>query len=1584
VSVRHLLLPAMVAASLLASCAAEQPPVNRVQPNYFDKQFFVGAKYQDPSDDPEFYSQGTLVDVGYGAGQDGLFTSTYAQPLTRVKWTVQEDLLIARLSYERITNSDGKGAGKATNDGTVVAAFKIESHFDVKRQYNPATGEQSNVVEENSVDRPWYERQYIRVDWSKNLSTDNYDYDTLSQLGVFGGVVYEPLGYYVNNPASSDAPHFDAESGYLDVTNKAFARPQMVDLTALGGGVMPACYFDADVSGGTAPATGCSPVELTIRQSFKKIVDTDYEPQDWDGYRFQAFGAFTTDRYGYARNYGMTDTQWHRFINRYNIWQRSHVYGNPDKLEGATACFTPATTPAGADPHRDLDRDGTEDECKDVGAGSRCDTFKQRCTLPYRQREVKPVVWYYAEGSHPDFFLPTKLAAHEWDVAIRSAVQTARYAECMRTNEKDCAKDYPVLSNGQTENDDAIALAREVDDCRAGLAYAGQDCNAVADTVGKSRGVSAAVIALAKQPEAVVLCHSPVEANDPALCGTARLPSDLSAAKCFDAEQAGDTKTLATCATATIARRGDLRFHQVNGIVAPQTPSPWGIMVDANDPLTGEVVAASINVWTHVNDLWSQGVVDLSRYIKGELKTEDITEGQYVRDWASAAEAATKQGSLPLLTAASRESMMADLLGKDVQVLQKDKLSLSKSPIAKQVRLMSKQLQSVRADALAPVSTAPVYEARRKKALNTLTEAQLTTKMMQSFAGGSGKLSSDVVSELASPFRGANPRLQREIRKAKELALADRGACVMNESPAPFAMADLASLLEAKFGKFDKNSSKAEQLARAEKMRKYLAQRAHYAVITHEMGHSVGLRHNFVSSSDAFNYRAQYWQLRTDNGTNTTACTSLDSTGSCVGPRYWDPLTDNERRNLITMFMTSSTMDYAGEAAQDLMGLGAYDFAAARMFYGESAAVFADASYRADQPRGLGVLDKMDGFGGLLGFKYVVGDQTPQDPTATRDIHYSQLQKEYQLIQDCKQVDTSLFKPAAWDESLMGKWDPLFDGAIVSVKGQPTRCKQQPLDYVTWNYLRDPTTADVANAKAGSAIDILNRVRYPYGFATDRWADLGNLAVYRHDNGADAYELFDFLITQQEVNHIFDNYRRGRQTFSVRTAANRGLERYNEKLRDAAKGLGLMANIYRDFAQAQGYDYETLWPYIASEFFGDNLMASGLGFDHFARQLARPEAGPHYVGASAGSRVLLSNSDAAGNGGQQAVVIPNGATGYYGNVAPGGRPIENALASNRGEYDAEYTVNAGSYYEKAYTSMLMTESVDNFISDSRRDFTDARYRAVSIADVFPDGYRRWLANNLTNDEAIKGPRLAIDQQGRPIVDSAGFPTSGLGYTQWWKSNPESCFQGPDTIMCTSSNATTMPVAPEVSWEQQKFLIAWTLMYLPENQQQNWLSQMGIWELGSDADPQFANRIELHLPNGKTYIAKTFGKETVLGKNVQKGIGARMLEWGNELMASAYETTNGPDLDGDGKADWLVPVMVQGHAKVKYDPSVKQIGADGTLQTGKTGCNASDSSQCTCSANKACLDLEKYEEVPFFMRQAMHDYGLADPTMRGIY
>ncbi len=1574
-SSRIVLTGALVALAL-AGCAEQQAPINRVQPNYYDKSFFVGADFQGTTDDPEFYSQATLVDVGFGAGQDGLFTSTYAQPLARVKWQVTENLLIARLAYERVYGSDGKGLGKSTLDGIVVAAYPIVRHFDIARQYNPSTGEQINVIEENVMDRPWFERQYMRVDWSKNLSTDNYEFDTLSQLGVYGGIAYEPLAYDINDPTAEDAPHFDAAEGYLDITNKAFARPLMVTLDLWGGFTFPACFLDADIGGGGSPTTQCSPVELTIRQSFRKVPQTDYEPADWDGYRFQAFGAFTTDRKGYVRQYGMTDTQWHRFINRYNLWRRSHSYTDLENMTGAVECFTPATTPVGADPHRDVNGDGTEDECAAVGRGSRCDTFSQKCTLPYRDRQAQPVVWYYSEGSHPDYFEATREATHEWDVALRSAVQAARYSECVRTRDGDCQAQYPMYFGQQDDNQDAIWLAREVDDCHAGRFTAAAGCDALAERLGQERAMDPGVIALARQPEMVVLCHSPVEANDPAACGGPRLPAELTAALCFSARLEGNRDVMAQCREARQVRMGDLRYHAVNTMVAPQTPSPWGIMVDAHDPLTGEKVSASINVWSHVTELWSQGVVDTARYIKGELTTGDVTQGTYVRDWASAAEAATGGGSLPRLSEEQRSRLLAGSLGvEDLSAFRANLAQIKGSPAFTKAKGLKRQLAEVRFDAKQAATTRATYDARRKRALNTPTEASLTTRTMQQLAGNSSTLDTGSMMALASPLRGANPTLLRELHGARELALAERGACVMHQAPSPLGIADLADVFATKFGPFDPSASKTAQAAHAERIFKYVAQKAHYAVVTHEMGHSIALRHNFVSSSDAFNYRPQYWQLRTDNGANNTLCGAVDPTGACVGPRSVDPINSNEKQNLIQMFMQSSTMDYAGEGSQDFLGLGAYDFAAARMFYGDVAAVLDNPQARVGSPLAQGALAKLDNFGGILGMSFSVGDGLGD----TIDIHYSQLQANYGLISDCRQVDPSSFRPASWNDALMGAWHPVLDGLVVAVNGQFSKCRQTPVDYVQWNTLRATTNSEAANVRSTKAVDLYGRVRFPYGFATDRWADLGNLSVYRHDNGADPYELFDFLITQQEVNHIFDNYRRNRQTFSVRNASNRTLGRYNEKLRDAAKGMGLIANIYRDFAVEQGYDYDTLWPYLGAELFGDNLLVSGLGFDHFARQLARPQAGPH----SFDGAVLRSNLDTAGNGGAVVVTVPNGATGYFGNIGFGGRPMENGLADDKGEYDAEFTVNVGAYYDKAWTPMLMTESVDNFISDSRRDFLDGRYRAVSMADLFPDGYRRWLGNNLTGDDFIKGARVATAGT-TPQLDGEGYPATGLGHVSWWKPQVEVCFPSPDSIQCGTAPANSLPIDPQVGWEQQKFLIAMTLMYLPENQQQRWLDQMGIWELGADSDPGFQNRIELHLPEGKTYIAKTSGREAIFGKSVQKGISARMLEYANELVQRAYETDPGPDLDNNGQPDWVTPRITNGKPNIKFDPTIQVVRPNGTLGTGRPGCSASDSSQCTCSSNRACLELQKYSELPFFMRQAMRDFGLASPTMKGIY
>src|SRR5580700_7970460 len=100
------LVLALSALSAPVGCAAERPPINRVQAFALSKHFFVGASLSDNSDDPEFYMGHRIIDEPYGVGQ-GFWLFQSLGGIARVKFEIQENVLIARLTYERIQNTGG-------------------------------------------------------------------------------------------------------------------------------------------------------------------------------------------------------------------------------------------------------------------------------------------------------------------------------------------------------------------------------------------------------------------------------------------------------------------------------------------------------------------------------------------------------------------------------------------------------------------------------------------------------------------------------------------------------------------------------------------------------------------------------------------------------------------------------------------------------------------------------------------------------------------------------------------------------------------------------------------------------------------------------------------------------------------------------------------------------------------------------------------------------------------------------------------------------------------------------------------------------------------------------------------------------------------------------------------------------------------------------------------------------------------------------------------------------------------------------------------------------------------------------------
>ena len=101
-------------------------------------------------------------------------------------------------------------------------------------------------------------------------------------------------------------------------------------------------------------------------------------------------------------------------------------------------------------------------------------------------------------------------------------------------------------------------------------------------------------------------------------------------------------------------------------------------------------------------------------------------------------------------------------------------------------------------------------------------------------------------------------------------------------------------------------------------LRKYLFK----AVATHEIGHTLGLRHNFAGSTDALNYHDEYWEIETLEQKHSTY------------------LLTSEMEEGLREYAYSSIMDYGSRFNSDIRGLGKYDIAAIKFGYGQLVEAF--------------------------------------------------------------------------------------------------------------------------------------------------------------------------------------------------------------------------------------------------------------------------------------------------------------------------------------------------------------------------------------------------------------------------------------------------------------------------------------------------------------------------------------------------------------------------------------------------------------------------------------------------------------------
>ncbi len=1411
-----LLLGALCAATV-TGCAEERAPINRVGANVVEKSFFVGADLASPSDDPEFYWRNYVVDGSISQSLIGIGTWS---GVDRVRWEITEDMLIARKAYQWIKGGDDKGEAHATPDGTVVAAYRIESHFDIKNDYNPSTGEELNIVSENTVDQPWYKRQFMRVDWSMNL-VDTPLWTDMFLGKMFGDISLQPISYAVEDPNHPDAPRLDPKQGYFDVTNRYYIEP--TDSWYFPG--IPTC---AVVGFFTGSATyECDPQEATVRSSFLRVdPEHDFErleitraPGDVVGnpaaldLNGLLVGLAPPGQQGWDPGYGFTDALHHRFAHIHNIWKQSHI---------DTACNS----------DDDLDNDGTADACHPSitgytgNLGSQCDVFAQKCTIPYRDRELK-TVGYFVNADMPEELqdplgpdgVPTARGAsediiHAWNQLMQNAVGVAREVECRRTGG-----------------------ARDA--CRAALFHP--------DKVMVSYG-GWLVDRPIDETDVLTLCHNPVRAYD-------------------DHDTCGDTGYR--------ARLGDIRHNFMAYWPWESRARYGGIGNWGADPLTGEIRGAAAMIMGRSATHAAAFQRDVIQVALGDISIEDIIEGVPAEKHAHY-----------LAEGEEREAMSAEEIEQRIQSIDVEHVQmtvraakLAGNDIAQNVLAMAQMERHSTHDVDAINSTQYEFNAVADPLRGSLFEAQmLDGQWMTSVAGLDPKTPLDSSLDGVSPLRGMDPGMMRAAQSRIHTMMHAKGIC-FGEAEAPA----LGSVALQGLARYFAKKYPAEQYSadeRGERIYHDLWIEAFKGIAIHEVGHSLGLLHNFASSWDAANYHPGYWQLRTAEGQAAASCEGQPrgEADTCMGPRYLDPATDDERgmadepRPDISYYGNTSVMEYSQERFGETIGLGQYDLHAMKALYGRVLETFDDAEHGGMTPaEQMAYAPRL--MSQLSGEDRVTRREGPFAPqTFPKPTHYTELARGLRLY------DAARCRDATDEERQHAAWR-LVHGKVCAPPPRDNAAWKDFEHGIVWDGWPDETAPFVKTKPASLAGGDRVRWAYRYGATFNSY-----FHTQASDAGADPYEATVNAIEQFDARYPWTYFRRKNREFFAEALPMAASRRTFDLLR-----------AYHWNAANRNAFYQTLgtqlWNEISrsDDWHKPTLLAETEMFNALARYILTPEPGDYQKLAQQPVDASHPIYDVDG-GGQDGMSFRLGAVD--------GRFIGDEFNSNPeggGSWNyLHWMKHAGFGVEKTFALMALADGRPVLSTINRDNYLDGRAVKINFRSDMPEAVDRLLGGVLSEDWGTVGMYVDPKDMGGVIKEVTP------------RMTPLS-----NTLAPVVRPSGAPVLFPNVGYKQQLGMLVFGHVYARMNGELTLSNKMRLWIHGQhgEIDVPEEQQVRFYDPiSGYTYVARLYGDDVIDGTPVDRGIGSRMVQHANALLAAAYEV----ERDAEGQVvvdDFGTPVLV---------------------------------------------------------------------------
>lgn len=1421
-------------------CAEERAPINKVQANALDKTFFVGDP-QNPNDDPVFYWRNFVVDASEDQSLIGIGSWS---GVDRIKWEISETMLFARRAYDQNAGADDKGSTSGYPNGTIVAAYPISSHFDIKRAYNPQTGEELNIVEENTTDRPWYQRQYFRVDWSTN-QVDTPQWSDMFIGQAFGDIKLTPVSYYVSDPDQDDAPHFEPENGYFDVTSKFTVEPTpsnsvMANQTGIN---IPLCAYLGFYTG--TAIYNCDAQEAVVRSSYWRVdkldPDGDFEPFENTRANLDVFGnpggigdsfeagIVTPPRVTYDPGYGYVDPNLTRLMNVHNIWKKSHQTKGKCKTDSdcsgvgtGSECLPSGvcTVPCNYGARKDGDGNGTDDQCenKDTGydksQGSQC-SFNNRCTIPYRDRQTTPVAWWLnpdmpdtlqdAVDSRGKFVSrgASEDIIYTWNQAVDLAVAHAREVECRRTH----SGDRPTCHGIYFDTQNPIEM----------VSYGGYGVERV------------------KNPENIlVTCHNPVRDYDPEVCG----------------------------AHGARARVGDVRKNFI--FYWPYSSrAPWGGIADWNaDPLTGQIVGAAATVMGRSATMAAAQIRDILLVANGELDMTDITSGVPAQLYQHVLRTGQTPRTFTAQTLAKQLSLVdvkgsASSLGITVS---------GSSPAQRLISLMNMKANTTSDPGMLTSDDLQV-QGIEQPLIGSQYEAQIVSPswLVDSAGLAPGSSVDSSILDQVSPLRAMDPHRSTQLDRTTSKVLSSHGVCSFASTDSvgnPDIQGVAKWFGDANIGIYGNNALRAESpdlakasdqdlaTKRADLIYNHLIVEAFKGIALHEVGHALGMLHNFASSYDAVNFNPQYWQLRTNEGQSMGSCNGTpraNEIDTCMGPRFLDPETDDEMgqgtesRPGINYFGSTSTMEYQNERFFESVGLGQYDLMTMGALYGRVLETF-----DPDAADGVPLSAQPDY--GWLNFTQLTEDdlvnQTTAMGTGPQAMHYTELARRIHLY------DPGRCRAATADEKQTAEWR-IVHGKV---------CATPPKDHAAWDDFIANTDPNAGGggpktSVASNAPAMANQVRWPY-----RWGEDSDAYIHVNpsDAGADPYEVTEETIKKFDYSYPFTYFRRQRRDWDYLSIPSRTATNFFERLRSyhwvVARNNATLPSLAPDALDMLKASDDNVRA---------NLLAATDMLDAISRALVMPQIGDFGNADEAlqlGTDARIYDVSQTGNNSGSLFTLDASTARFVD-------PSYDTGAQAGGSWDyLHWLSHAGFDVEKDIAGWSLTDGRPTLAIIQRDTYIDGRHLYVNFQTDLAQGVDRLVGGVLASDwdsvasyvpaataSAPEQIHLADPNPTRPQGSFLLFPN--LGYLQQLGT-----MIGAQLYSRLGTDLTL----------QNKLL-----MYLE--------GTVGVIDIPD------AQKIKFTDPrSGFTYVARLYGPDTVDGRTFDSGIASRMLAHANKLLTLAYQ------------------------------------------------------------------------------------------------